>query len=147
MTHAGIVCAIVASMHYQVPADGLLAVYQAENGSNGQWVRNMNGTYDVGPMQFNTTYLAQLQRQYGIRPEDVESTGKCYPFELAAWRIETHIRKGRGDLWERIAHFHSSSPAEVARYRARLILYAGRWRKWLEENFQVAVVREKKTTR
>jgi hypothetical protein len=139
MTKAGILCAIAASIHYHVPADGLLAVYQIENGASGQWVRNANGTYDVGPMQFNTSYLATL-RQYGIQAKNVESTGRCYPFELAAWRIHEHIQGTRGDLWTRIAHYHSTSPGEVSRYRARLIVYARRWRKWLEENFQVSVL-------
>ena len=136
MTKAGILCAIAASIHHHVPADGLLAVYQVENGGNGQWTQNTNGTYDVGPMQFNTAYLASL-RQYGIRPEDVQSTEKCYPFELAAWRIHNHIQTGSGDLWTRIAHYHSSSPAQVSQYRARLIAYARGWRKWLEKNFTV----------
>lgn len=136
MTQAGILCAIAASIHYHVPADGLLAVYQAENGHSGQWVRNTNGTYDIGPMQFNTAYLATL-RKYGIKPEDVQNTGQCYPFELAAWRIHAHIQNETGDLWTRIAHYHSSSPEHVAPYRARLMVYARRWRKWLEENFQV----------
>ena len=139
MTHAGILCAIAAATHWQVPADGVLAVYEIENGSDGQWVRNANGTYDVGPMQFNTAYLATL-RKWGIRPEDVAATGTCYAFELAAWRIRMQIQKGQGDLWQRIAYYHSTSPTQVSQYRARLMRHARRWRRWLEENFKTVAI-------
>jgi hypothetical protein len=37
-----------------------LAVGGKGSGKPGQWVRNSNGTHDVGPMQFNTAYLRDL---------------------------------------------------------------------------------------
>ena len=55
-----IVCSISAAVKYQVPANIVLAVAEKEAGKPGQWVRNSNGTYDVGPMQFNTKYLGDL---------------------------------------------------------------------------------------
>ena len=60
-----IVCSIQAAVKYEVPANILLAVAEKEGGKPGQWVKNSNDTYDVGPMQFNTTYLSDLSR-YGI---------------------------------------------------------------------------------
>ncbi len=50
-------CSISAAVKYEVPANIVLAVAEKEAGKPGQWVRNTNGTHDVGPMQFNTTYL------------------------------------------------------------------------------------------
>lgn len=137
MTRAGILCAIVAAMHWHVPADGLLAVYQIENGQTNQWVRDSNGTYDIGPMQFNTAYLATL-RKWGIGPADVEKG--CYPFYLAAWRIHKQIETGSGSLWTRIARYHSTTPSQVEWYRAKLIRYARRWRAWLEQNFKTVAI-------
>ena len=70
-----VVCSITAAMKYEVPANIVLAVAEKEAGKPGQRVRNSsNGTYDVGPMQFNTAYLKDLAR-YGITAEDVASTG------------------------------------------------------------------------
>ena len=46
-------------------ANIVLAVAENESGRAGQWARNSNNTGDVGPMQFNTTYLASFAR-YGI---------------------------------------------------------------------------------
>ena len=62
-----IACWIQAAVRYEVLANILLAIAEKEGGKPGQWVRNANNTYDVGPMQFNTTYLSSLAK-YGINP-------------------------------------------------------------------------------
>ena len=49
-----VVCSISAAVKYEVPVNIVLAVAEKEGGKPGQWVRNSNGTHDVGPMQFNT---------------------------------------------------------------------------------------------
>jgi len=98
-------CSISASAKYEVPANIILAIAEKEAGTPGQWVRNANGTYDVGSMQFNTAYLKDLE-QYGITPNDVAAAG-CYSFDLAAWRLRKHIKNDQGDIWTRVANYHS----------------------------------------
>ncbi|NMQ07967.1 muramidase, partial [Candidatus Accumulibacter phosphatis] len=71
-----VVCSISAAVKYEVPANIILAVAEKEAGKPGQWVRNSNGTHDVGAMQFNTSYLRDLSR-YGITADDVAAAG-CY---------------------------------------------------------------------
>jgi hypothetical protein len=128
-----VVCSIAAAVKYQIPANIVLAVAEKEAGKPGQWVRNANGTHDVGPMQFNTAYLRDLAG-YGITPADVAAAG-CYAFDLAAWRLRQHIKKDRGDLWTRAANYHSRTPQYNAVYRADLLVKAGRWADWLEARF------------
>jgi len=118
---------------YLVPANIVLAVAEKEAGKPGQWVRNTNGTHDVGPMQFNTAYLRDLFG-YGITPDDVAAAG-CYAYDLAAWRLRQHIKKDRGDLWTRAANYHSRTPQYNAVYRVDLIVKAVRWADWLEARF------------
>ncbi|QLZ70856.1 hypothetical protein FOLKNPGA_03675 (plasmid) [Legionella sp. PC1000] len=60
-----VVCSIMAAVKYEVPANIVLAVAEKEGGTPKQWVKNSNGTFDVGSMQFNTTYLKDLKK-YGI---------------------------------------------------------------------------------
>jgi len=55
-----VVCSILASIHYDVPTNVLLAIADKEGGKPGQWVKNKNNTYDVGVMQFNTSYIKTL---------------------------------------------------------------------------------------
>jgi len=124
-----VVCSISASAKYEVPANIILAVAEKEAGKSGQWVQNTNGTYDIGSMQFNTEYLKDLA-QYGITPNDVAAAG-CYPFDLAAWRIRKHIKNDQGDIWTRVANYHSRTYRYNTVYRADLILKAVKWADWL----------------
>lgn len=124
-----VVCSISASAKYEVPANIILAIAEKEAGTPGQWVRNANGTYDVGSMQFNTAYLKDLE-QYGITPNDVAAAG-CYSFDLAAWRLRKHIKNDQGDIWTRVANYHSRTYRYNTVYRADLILKAIKWADWL----------------
>src|SRR5436305_695432 len=90
-------CSLMASAKFEVPANLLLAIAELEGGKAGLWVKNSNGTYDVGAMQFNTNYLNDLKK-WGIKPADVARSG-CYPYELAAWRITNHLVQDKKDLW------------------------------------------------
>lgn len=123
-----IVCSIASAMKYQAPANIVLAVAEKEGGRPGQWVRNANGTHDVGSMQFNTAYLSELTR-YGITANDVAAAG-CYAFELAAWRLRMHLRNDPGDLWTRAANYHSRTARFNAVYRADLMKKAAKWADW-----------------
>ena len=129
-----VVCSIAAAAKYQLPANLVLAVAEQEGGKPGQWVRNTNGTHDVGAMQFNTAYLATELARYGITPADVAAAG-CYAYELASWRLRMHIQNDRGDLWTKAANYHSRTPYYNAIYRAQLMQRAAKWAAWLEARF------------
>lgn len=128
-----VACSLGAALAYDIPANILLAIAEQEAGRPGQWVRNANGSFDVGALQFNTAYLRELSR-FGITPNDVAAPG-CYPYELAAWRIRGHLRDDRGDIWTRAANYHSRTPRHNARYRTALIRRAARWSTWLDTYF------------
>ena len=128
-----VICSISAAVKYQIPANIVLAVAEIEGGKPGQWVLNANGTHDVGPMQFNTAYLAGLIR-YGITASDVAASG-CYPFDLAAWRLRRHIKYDEGDLWTRAANYHSRTLTHNSAYRAVLVAKADKWADWLASRF------------
>ncbi len=128
-----VVCSIAAAVKYEIPANILLAIAEKEGGKPGQWVKNSNGTHDVGPMQFNTAYLKDLS-QYGISTGHVAQAG-CYAYDLAAWRVRQHIKNDQGDIWTKAANYHSRTPEYNAKYRADLIVKAVKWADWLEERF------------
>ena len=128
-----VVCAIGAGLSYDVPVNIVLAIAEQEAGKPGQWVKNSNGTYDVGAMQFNTAYLTELKR-YGITAEAVSQPG-CYSYQLAAWRLHGHLKNDKGDVWTRAANYHSRTPQYNLRYRAQLMRRAHKWHQWLEGQF------------
>jgi hypothetical protein len=129
-----VVCSIAAAAKYEIPANLVLAVAEQEGGKPGQWVRNANGTHDVGAMQFNTAYLAGELARYGITPADAAAPG-CYPYELASWRLRMHIRNDSGDLWTKAANYHSRTPYYNGIYRAQIMQRAAKWGSWLEARF------------
>ncbi|MQA21665.1 transglycosylase SLT domain-containing protein [Rugamonas rivuli] len=123
-------CSIAAAARYGIPANLMLAVAEKEAGTPGLWMKNTNGTSDVGPMQFNTAYLSALA-QYGITSQAVAAPG-CYAYDLAAWRLRQHLRLDQGDLWTRAANYHSRTPRYNIRYRLDLITRATHWATWLQ---------------
>lgn len=128
-----VVCSIMAAIKYEVPANIVLAVAEKEGGKPGQWSENQNGTFDVGPMQFNTLYLSDLKK-YGITAEDVAESG-CYSYDLAAWRLRGHLQHDQGTLWVRAANYHSRTPKYNEVYREDLVKKAQKWGSWLEVRF------------
>ena len=133
-----VTCSITAAVKFNVPANLLLAVAEIENGRPGLQSVNANGTRDIGVMQFNSAYLAELA-PFGIHPADVAGSD-CYPFDLAAWRLAGHVAKDQGDLWTRAAHYHSRTPRHQAVYRQKLIHSASKWEAWLRQQFQIVDV-------
>jgi hypothetical protein len=136
-----VVCSVTASVKYDVPANIILAVAEIENGKPGLYSRNENGSHDVGTMQFNTNYLADLS-SYGITAKDVAVAG-CYPYELATWRLRGHILHDKGDLWTKAANYHSRTPEYNAIYRAKLKTAARRWAGWLTAHFTTRIANNK----
>ena len=139
-----VVCSIIAAQKYELPANIVLAVAAQEGGKPGQWVKNTNGSYDVGTMQFNTSYLDDLAK-YGITAQDVEKPG-CYPFDLAAWRIRGHVKNDKGDLWTRVANYHSRTPEYNQKYRKLIMQRATEWADWLDARFSTHTVKQQAVT-
>jgi murein endopeptidase len=130
-----VTCSIAAAVKYGIPTNIMLAVAEIEGGRPGLRVLNRDGSFDIGPMQFNTRYLEQLGRRYGITAQDVATAG-CYPYDLAAWRLRKHLELDDRDAWTRAANYHSRSPAENSTYRAKLIAKAATWARWLAVRFE-----------
>lgn len=112
-------CSVEAASRYGLPPDLVYAVARTEGGRPGIASENSNGTFDLGWMQFNTSYLQSLSR-YGIRPSDVQAN-TCYPFHLAAWRIRGHLEESPdAGIFEKAAFYHSRTPKYNEIYRGRL---------------------------
>lgn len=99
----------------------LLAVLKTENGRIGEFSRNSNGSYDIGPMQINTINLPELSSRLGI------GTGKlaqllaydgCFNVAVGAWYLRRRTNEANGDFWYGIGFYHSRTP----QYRNKYIL-------------------------
>jgi hypothetical protein len=130
-----VVCAVSAATRYSVPVNIFLAVVEKEGGKPGQYVKNKNGTYDIGPLQFNTSYVKTLSK-YGITYKSVEGhNNSCYPYYLAAWRIKQHINNDNGDIYQKVSNYHSRTPHYNAIYREDLIKRSEKLAAYLNKHF------------
>lgn len=130
-----VVCAITAASKYDIPTNIFLAVVEKEGGKPGQYVKNKNGTYDIGPLQFNTAYVKTLFK-YNITYKDVEGhNNSCYPYYLAAWRIKNHIVNDDGDLFKKVSNYHSRTPKYNSIYKIDLIKRSEKAAAYLNSHF------------
>lgn len=125
-------CIYSASSVYDLHPPYLLAVAEQEGGNFNSKVKNTNGTYDLGYMQFNTAYIKTLSK-YGISESDL-TKDNCYSYYLAAWRIKNHIVNDKGDLFKKIANYHSRTEVYNAKYRKSLAIKIQKWEDWHVQN-------------
>lgn len=136
---ADIPCVIQAAMRQGVPANVLLAIASVEGGKNGQYVRNTNGSDDLGHFQVNTIHFSKGEVFGHVRKEDAAWRG-CYNAELAARLLRQKLdAPGTQDYWVRVANYHSATPRFNATYRAKLVPLAARWGHWLQTYYQTTV--------
>src|SRR3990167_9492732 len=99
-------CINQAALHHHVPATMIVSVMQIENGRNGTAVKNKNGTYDLGVMQINTSWLSTLKK-FGISRASLQHDA-CLNVEVGAWILAQSIAKSEG--WRGVGNYHSATP-------------------------------------
>ena len=99
-------CINQAALHYRVPAALIISVMQTENGHNGEASKNKNGSYDLGVMQINSTWLPSLKR-YGISRYQLQYNG-CVNVKVGSWILAQSIAKSEG--WRGIGNYNSVTP-------------------------------------
>lgn len=116
-------CLIAAALQFQVPPEALLAILEVEGGRPGLEVRNTNGTSDLGVMQINTIWLADISRRWKVPPCQVRQRLRddtCFNFLGAAYILRTKIQESGGNLWNGIARYHHAHPKYGRPYRNKV---------------------------
>ncbi|MDX2027623.1 MAG: lytic transglycosylase domain-containing protein [Alphaproteobacteria bacterium] len=117
-------CLILASNTYQVPPAVMIGIMQVEGGYVGQQVGpNVNGTYDLGPMQVNTRWVPELARIWNVSKATAHSWVRddgCVNLHVSAWILKQKITE-TGSLYGGIAHYHSATPSKGGPYARKVI--------------------------
>lgn len=115
---------MLAAQTYSVPPAVLYGIYQVEGGTAGQAVGpNVNGTYDLGPMQINTLWIPELADKWGVTERTAHRWVKddpCTNMSVSAWILRNHMNETRS-LSKAIAHYHSRTPRFGYAYRNKVI--------------------------
>lgn len=115
--HSASECVAGAAQHYRVHPAVILAVMRQEGGRVGQVSTNRNGTYDIGPMQINSSHLGELSR-YGISRSALLNDG-CLNIYIGTWLLKREM-VASGSLWSGIGQYHSHTPSLSVDYQWRI---------------------------
>jgi soluble lytic murein transglycosylase-like protein len=107
-----------AAQKYGVNAQLLYAIAKTESSLKPTAVNrgNSNGSYDVGLMQINSSWLPTLKR-YGIAEKDLYEP--CVSIEVGAWILAHNIRS-YGYTWAAVGAYNSPNPARGLVYAHRV---------------------------
>lgn len=117
-------CLLMAANTYQVPAPVIIGIMNVEGGHIGQEMGpNINGTYDLGPMQVNSRWTPSLAKLWGVDERTarhwVRDDG-CVNVHVAAWILKQKILE-TGTLYGGISHYHSATPSLGRAYATKVI--------------------------
>lgn len=115
--HISAKCVNGSARDYEINPFILLSVLKQESGGKtGIVSQNTNGTYDLGPAQFNTSsWAAIFQNKFSIS-RDALINNMCQAIRAMAYAVRTEIDKAGGDIWKGIGNYHSRTPAYHQRY-------------------------------
>ena len=115
--------ALVASI-YKLPPRVLPSIQAVEGGGVGIIHTNMDKSQDLGVMQVNTRWIAQLSRYTGKPPEFVRTAlvaRPCYNIAAAGLILRGYLNETGGDLMRAIGDYHSHTlPLNLA-YQAHVL--------------------------
>lgn len=89
----------------------------AQQESSGKCTRrhpvNANGSYDIGCMGINSSWLPKLEKQFGITEQDLYDP--CTNVHVGAWIHAKNVRQ-YGDNWRAIGAFNARSEHKRVAY-------------------------------
>lgn len=144
--HASHECIVEAAHRQGVPANVLLAICNIEDGRQGLFVENKNGSKDIGECQINTIHWGPkgyFENHPSITQEAVAWRG-CYNAEIAAWLLRKRLDEDTGqDFWTRAANYHSKTDRFNRVYKAKLIPLSILWGEWVTDMYPEASIHRK----
>lgn len=107
-------CIRRAAEGFSVPELPLWIILDVERGTVGRVSGNTNGSYDIGPMQINSTWLPRLAK-LGVSEHQVLND-LCTNIFVGAWVFAHEYKRFDGDVGRAIAHYHSPTARHQQRY-------------------------------
>lgn len=116
--HSATACWDEAAQKYGLNVYLLHAIAKTESSLNPSAVNraNVNGSYDVGLMQINSSWLPRL-RQFGITEKDLYEP--CISIDVGAWILAYNIRRF-GNTWAAVGAYNTPNPMRGLQYALRV---------------------------
>lgn len=101
----------------------LLSVLKVEsNARTGIVAQNTDGSFDLGPSQFNTRSWAKLLVEKYKIPREALINDMCQAVRALGFALRTEINAAGGNLWAGIGNYHSRTQKHHVKYIA--LVYA-----------------------
>lgn len=115
-------CLDDAAAYFSVDPVLVRAIAQHESGMRANAInRNRNGSYDIGLMQINSSWLPRLATK-GISEQSLFDP--CVNGYVGTWILRANIER-LGPTWKAVGAYNAVSPDKQLRYANRIY---GRWR-------------------
>jgi soluble lytic murein transglycosylase-like protein len=106
-------CFVMAGLHYNIPPNLLYVIAKVESKLNPYaFNTNYNGSYDIGIMQINSSWLPKLAR-VGIQHKDL--IDGCKNIQVGAWILSQNIKQ-YGLTPEAIGRYNSANNYYKSQY-------------------------------
>lgn len=110
-------CWLEAATRYGVNADLLFAIAKTESSLNPRALNhNKDGSYDVGLMQINSSWLPTL-RKYGV--DEQQLYDPCVSIQVGAWILAQNMHR-LGNSWDAVGAYNSGNPERGLQYAMRV---------------------------
>ncbi|AKU22892.1 lytic transglycosylase domain-containing protein [Massilia sp. MB5] len=106
-----------AASWYRINPYLLYAIAKTESGLNPAAInRNKNGSYDIGLMQINSSWLPTL-RKHGLEEKDLYDA--CISIQVGAWILSQNMQR-MGVTWEAVGAYNARNPALRTKYAMKV---------------------------
>lgn len=111
-------CFIDAGEKYRIHPNLLWAIAKVESNFNYTAInKNLNGSYDIGIMQINSSWLPILKK-HGLHDERF-LWEPCYNIHVGAWILAQCIQK-YGYSWEAVGCYNAVTPSKRVKYSKKI---------------------------
>ena len=103
---------------YNINPALLYAIAKTESGLRPNAINrsNTNGSYDIGMMQINSSWLPTLAK-HGITEKHLYDP--CISLEVGAWVLANNMRK-LGNSWNAVGAYNAASPDKRVKYASKV---------------------------
>jgi soluble lytic murein transglycosylase-like protein len=117
-------CVLQAARLQNIPFQIILGFLKTEGGRLGMESRNSNGSYDLGPMQINSTvWVPKLAVMHFGGDEKAAWVALrdygCYNINIGAWIFRQYLDEAHGDYADAVGLYNSHNPAPKRAYQIR----------------------------
>jgi len=109
-------CINDASAFFGITPELVFTLFDGEGGRIGTFSLNKNGSYDIGPMQINSSNLPEIQDNFPTVTWQVLAYDACASFWGGTWWLYKKIKARDGNVFEGIGDYNSRTPKVRATY-------------------------------